>query len=195
MLIYLMRHGETDWNVARKMQGVSDIPLNENGLAQARKAAAGMAPLPIDYIAASPLIRAQQTAAAVAQGRNLRVDTQPLLIEMSFGDLEGRVLRECPEAKVIFTHPEEYIPLPGGESYPELDARCKKLLDWMSTLEDQYKTVVLVSHGATIKGIVRILLDRPLSQFWCDPPQANCSCTILECRDGQFTLMEQGKEF
>lgn len=195
MLIYFMRHGETDWNVARRMQGRSDIPLNETGLAQAQNAARGMADLPIDRIVASPLIRAQQTARAVAQGRDIPVETEELLIEMGFGELEGLRFQQSPECKLIFNHPDQYVPVPGGESYQDLDRRSRLLLDWLRQMEGKYRHVVLVSHGATIKAVVRILLDRPLAQFWCDPPQANCSCTLLECVNGQFTLLEQGKEY
>lgn len=195
MLIYFMRHGETDWNVARRMQGRSDIPLNDNGLAQAQRAAQGMAHLPIDRIVASPLIRAQQTAQAVAQGREVTVETEELLIEMGFGELEGLRFQESPECKLIFNHPDQYVPVPGGESYQDLDKRSLQLLDWLREMEGKYHHVVLVSHGATIKAVVRILLQRPFSQFWCDPPQANCSCTILECKDGQVSLVEQGKVF
>ena len=71
MHIYLMRHGQTDWNIVHRMQGRSDIPLNATGLKQARTAAHGMDKLPIDRILTSPLRRARQTAQAVAVGRGV----------------------------------------------------------------------------------------------------------------------------
>ena len=110
MHIYLMRHGETDWNIARRMQGHSDIPLNANGLRQARQAAAGMRGLPIDRILTSPLRRAKQTAQAVAAGRGVPVLIEENLIEMGFGALEGKLLRDYPEYQCIFSDPERYVP-------------------------------------------------------------------------------------
>lgn len=193
MFIYLMRHGETDWNVCRRMQGRSDIPLNENGLNQARQAGAGMKKIPFDRVLCSPLIRTRQTAQAVIEGRGLEIETDERLIEMGFGALEGMVLREHPECQIIFTHPEQYVP-DGGESYAELDERCKVIMeDILLPLEGNHQHVLVVSHGATIKGIVCRLKNRPIPQFWQDPPQKNCSCTVVECRDGKLTLVEEGR--
>lgn len=193
MHIYLMRHGETDWNIARRMQGRADIPLNANGLRQARQAAAGMRKLPIDRILTSPLRRARQTAQAVAAGRGVPVLIEEDLVEMGFGVLEGIPLKESPECQVIFDNPEHYVPAEGGESYAQLDERCRVLLEEiLPPLEGRYHDVLLVSHGAFIKGVARRLLERPLSQFWIDPPQANCSCTLLEYSGGRYQLLEQG---
>lgn len=196
MYIYLMRHGETDWNIVRRMQGRADIPLNPTGLRQARQAADGMREIPIDRILTSPLRRARQTAQAVAAGRGVPVLVEELLQEMAFGELEGKLLKDFPEYQCIFTDPEHYLPLSGGESYAELDARCKRLLEEvLRPLEGRYHHVLLCSHGATIKGVVRRVLERPLRDFWLDPPQPNCSCTVLECRGGVFTLLEQGRRY
>src|ERR1700722_10208985 len=75
---YFLRHGETDWNVEGRFQGHSDIPLNAQGLAQARSAAQIMADRSVDLIVASPLIRALKTAAIVAEaiGKPLRIDSE-----------------------------------------------------------------------------------------------------------------------
>ncbi len=196
MLIYFMRHGETDWNIVRRMQGRSDIPLNQNGLRQAQEAAAAMRDIPIDRILTSPLQRAQQTAQAVAAGRDVPVLVEELLTEMDFGDLEGLLLRESPVCQTVFSDPAHYVPLGHGETYESLDARCRAVLtELLPSLEGQYHHVLLCTHGAFIKGVVRILLSRPFSQFWADPPQPNCSCTLLSCENGQITLLEQGRRY
>ncbi len=196
MYIYLMRHGQTDWNIVHRMQGRSDIPLNATGLRQARQAAAGMNKLPIDRILTSPLRRTRQTAQAVAAGRGVPVLVEETLIEMGFGDLEGKLLKDNPEYQCIFSDPDRYVPLGDGETYQQLDERCRTLLEEIiPPLEENYHDVLMCSHGAFIKGVVRRLLNRPLSQLWIDPPQPNCSCTVLECKNGVITLVEQGRVY
>lgn len=196
MYIYLMRHGETDWNVKRRMQGQSDIPLNERGLAQARAAAQGLKDVPFDRILCSPLIRTHQTAQAVAEGRGLAIEEEPRLIEMGFGDLEGLSVREHKACQIIFSDPEHYVPVGSGESYAVLDERCRAIMEELiPPMEGQYEHVLMVSHGATIKGVVRRLKGRSIAQFWQDPPQKNCSCTVLECKNGVLSLIEEGRVY
>ena len=97
--------GETDWNIARRMQGHSDIPLNANGLRQARQAAAGMRGLPIDRILTSPLRRAKQTAQAVAAGRGVPVLIEENLIEMGVRRPGGQTASGLPGIPVHFLRP------------------------------------------------------------------------------------------
>lgn len=194
MYIYLMRHGQTDWNTVHRMQGRSDIPLNAVGRRQAKLAAQGMDRIPIDRILTSPLRRARQTAQAVAAGRGVPVLTEETLLEMSFGDLEGVLLKDFPDYECIFTDPEHYVPLGGGETYAQLDARCARLLEEViPPLEGRYHDVLMVSHGAFIRGTVCRISGLPLSEFWKAPPQQNCSCTILEYQHGLFSVVEEGR--
>lgn len=196
MFVYLMRHGETEWNVQRRMQGRSDIPLNENGLAQAQAAAEGMKALPIDLILCSPLIRTQETALAVAKGRDVDIVVSSLLMEMGFGDLEGLVLRENPRCQIIFNEPQNYSPTGGGESYDELDERCRRVIEeLLLPVEGKFEHLLVVSHGALIKGILRHLRGDSIADFWKDPPQKNCSCTVLECSNGVLTIIEEGRSY
>lgn len=195
MKVYLMRHGLTDWNLARRMQGRSDIPLNETGLAQARAAAEGMKGLSLDYIAASPLIRTQQTAQAVASYFDLPVHKECLLIEMGFGDLEGAVITEHPLCQCIFNDPCAYKPLGDGESYEDMQRRAQLILDTViRPLEQQgYHDVLLVTHGAVCRSVVAVLTQLNLADLWHNPPQKNCSVTVLDCTDGMITLEEEGR--
>lgn len=195
MNIYLMRHGLTDWNLARRMQGRSDIPLNETGLEQARAVGEGMKDLPLDYIAASPLIRTQQTAQAVAAYHDLPVHQEARLIEMGFGDLEGAVITEHPLCRRIFDDPCGYVPLGNGETYEDMQHRAQLVLDELiRPLEQQgYHDVLLVSHGAVIRAVVAILSGLALADFWRNPPQKNCSVTVLECTHGVISLVEEGR--
>ena len=86
--------------------------------------------------------------------------------------------------------------LEDGETYEALDARCAALLEQrIPALENDCSSVLMCSHGALIKGVVRRLLRRPLRDFWIDPAQVNCSRTILECINGQVRLVSQGELF
>lgn len=85
--------------------------------------------LPIDRILTSPLRRARQTAQAVAVGRGIPVLVEEDIVEMAFGELEGQLLSDFPACECIFSDPEHYVPLEGGESYAQLDVRCRKLLE------------------------------------------------------------------
>ena len=89
MLIYLMRHGETDWNKERRLQGQSDIPLNEYGIELAAKTAEAMAEIPFDMAFCSPLERAEKTARIILGERNTPLYTDSLLMEINFGSKEG----------------------------------------------------------------------------------------------------------
>lgn len=89
MRLYIMRHGETAWNVRRLFQGHSDIPLDEKGVALAEVTAAGLRDVPFDLAYTSPLRRARQTAEIILRGRNVPLVEEPRLIEIAFGECEG----------------------------------------------------------------------------------------------------------
>ena len=89
MKIYLMRHGETEWNVARRFQGTTDIPLNENGRRLAGLTARALKDVPFDAAFSSPLARAYETAQIMLGDRQVEILKDPRLIELSFGEYEG----------------------------------------------------------------------------------------------------------
>ena len=198
MNIYLMRHGETAWNVLHLMQGRSDIPLNENGLEQARKTAEAMKEIPFDCILSSPLQRAQQTAQIVAEGRDVPVLVDKRLVEMGFGAMEGLSLTEHPDLRdVFFNDPEHYVPSKEGETFAQLSQRCGEVLDELLPYlaQQNHQNVLLVSHGAFIRGVVQRVMNRPLSQFWNNGPMKNCSCTVLKLENGAYELVKEGRIF
>ena len=88
-MLYIMRHGKTDWNIQHKLQGRTDIPLNEEGRQMAKQAREDYLNIPIDICYCSPLIRARETAELVLQGRNIPILCDDRLIEMGFGIYEG----------------------------------------------------------------------------------------------------------
>ncbi len=150
-VIGLLRHGQTDWNIDFRLQGVTDIPLNETGIGQARFAAEVIVANDWDLILTSPLSRARDTAQIVAEANNLgEVLVEPLLLERSFGEAEGLGHEEW-RAKYADTNS-----VPGGESLAELEARSWLLLE---SLAQNYagRRVLTVSHGALIRKLLGLV--------------------------------------
>lgn len=149
-IIGLLRHGQTDWNIDFRLQGITDIPLNQTGINQARIAAAAIKIGDWNFVASSPLSRALDTAKIVAEAIAVpEVTVEQLLIERSFGDAEGLTHAEW---KLQFP---DGMP-PGGESLDELRFRANELLNRMVHTYRGTK-VLAVSHGAMIRKIVRIV--------------------------------------
>ncbi len=150
-VVGILRHGQTDWNIDFRLQGVTDIPLNETGIAQARDAAAVIDPADWDLILTSPLSRARDTAQIVAEVNGLGdALVETLLLERSFGEAEGLGHEEW-KAKYADTNV-----VPGGESLSELETRANQLLDKLA-IEHAGKRVLAVSHGALIRKLLRIV--------------------------------------
>lgn len=198
MEIYLIRHGETEWNRLRRLQGQSDIPLNDAGISSAIKAAQNISALQIDIIMHSPLSRARQTAELIRAERSCPISSEPLLKEISFGIGEGLNLYEANEEqqelaealKLFFRNPGQYVPVKGAEGIAELKERCSHFLsDVLCPLEKSYGNgrVLLVAHGAVIRATLDIIHGIPDSSFWEGPLAPNCGGSILSLRDGQFT--------
>ena len=198
MKIYFIRHGETIWNKEKKIQGQSDIPLNEYGKELAYITSEAIKDIPFDIVYSSPLIRAKETAEILTQNRNLAIHEHPLLTEMSFGEGEGESLPEIhahPEMKLYnFIHnPGEYIPPLGGETFEELYERCKTFIeDIIIPSEKNYNCMLIVAHGALIRGMIHYINNRPSRDFWI-VTHKNCSVTIVDCTNSKLTLLEEAK--
>ncbi|WP_347108880.1 histidine phosphatase family protein [Paenarthrobacter sp. S56] len=152
----LVRHGQTDWNAERRLQGVTDIPLNETGRAQARDAVGALSAYEWDTIVSSPLGRAAETADIIAEGLGLTVARRvPELIERSFGPAEG--LQAGPEL--------EALRIPGGfkgaESDEDAAARGLAALEELAQ-EFAGKRVLVVSHGTLIRLTLSNAIGRTL---------------------------------
>lgn len=198
MNIYFIRHGETIWNKEKKIQGRSDIPLNEYGIELAHVTAQAIKNIPFDIVYSSPLIRAKETAEILVNNRNLEIHYDIRLLEMSFGDGEGESLPEIhahPEMKLYnFIHsPENYLPPNGGETFEELYSRCKSFIeDIILPAENNYNNMLIVGHGALIRGFIHNINNRPSKDFW-SVIHKNCSVTKIDCIHGKLSLLEEAR--
>lgn len=170
-MLYIMRHGRTEWNEKHKLQGRTDIPLNDNGRLMAENARIEYADIHFDVCYCSPLIRARETAEIILRGRNVPIITDDRLKEMSFGVYEGVEgsfnIPDCP-INVLFLHPEEYVePVEGGESFEQLFARTGEFLREVAyPLVNSGKDVLIVGHGAMNSSIVCQVRGLPIKEFW-----------------------------
>jgi probable phosphoglycerate mutase len=167
-----MRHGKTDWNVRHKLQGRTDIPLNEEGRMMAQKAADEYKDIHFDICYCSPLVRANETAKILLKDRvEIPIIEDSRLVEMSFGTYEGIEnsfeLPDCP-INVLYQHPEKYTSSIGGaETFDELFSRTGEFLkDTVYPLLEQGKDVLIVGHGAMNCSIVCQVKNLPIEKFW-----------------------------
>lgn len=160
MKLYLIRHGQTDWNIEQRIQGQQDIPLNDTGRAQARCLTQAMKEKKLDAIYTSPQIRAYATAGAVAGDRPIPVVTLPWLMEINYGDWEGKTAKELLKKdgdryKAWWDRPAEVAP-PGGETVAQVDARCAAAWDWIRSR--MKGDTAIVSHGGLLAHFMEQLL-------------------------------------
>ncbi|MCR5716077.1 MAG: histidine phosphatase family protein [Lachnospiraceae bacterium] len=170
-MLYIIRHGKTDWNEQKKLQGRTDIPLNAEGRKMALEAAERYRDVHFDICYCSPLVRAKETAELLLAGRNIPIVTDDRLVEMGFGEYEGiensYEIPDCP-INVIFQHPEQYTTSVGGsETFEELYARTGAFLkEVVEPQLRQGKDVLIVGHGAMNSSIVCQVRGIPRKDYW-----------------------------
>lgn len=178
--LYLIRHGETDWNAAGRIQGHSDIELNARGLEQARRLAARM-PDEGEFQAlyASPLKRAYRTAEMIGDALNLHVTADARLLERSLGVLEGLTMNDLREKYPDVHHawhnggPRPHIP--GEEAREDF---VKRAQDFLRDIRAKHSDgrLLAITHGGTINMLLMVAMnldvERPLP-FYIDNASIN----------------------
>ncbi|QDW29002.1 histidine phosphatase family protein [Arthrobacter sp. KBS0702] len=154
----LVRHGQTDWNAQRRLQGSTDIPLNDVGRGQARDAVAVLSGYEWDAIVSSPLSRAAETAEVIAAGLGLSVTRLvPELTERSFGPAEG--LQDGPEL--------DALRIPGGFRGAETeDDAADRGLGALEALAEEFHGghVLVVAHGSLLRVTLSRMAGQPLQR-------------------------------
>ena len=181
-MLYIMRHGKTDWNLLHKLQGQTDIPLNDMGRKMTREAGERYKDIHFDVCYCSPLVRARETAKLVLEGRNVPVIIDDRLAEMGFGIYEGieEVFEkpECP-VRVLFFNPEKYEAVGGAESLESLIKRTSEFLEEVAMpLVNEGKDVLILGHGAMNSAIIGNIRHKELKDFWAEGIE-NCKLIKL----------------
>lgn len=200
MRLYIVRHGETDWNRIHRVQGRTDIPLNDYGRHLARETAEGMKDIRIDLGYTSPLLRAKETARILLGDRDVPLYEDSRIEELSFGSYEGmRTGGEEKDAQSgafqrFFTDTAHYIPPQDGETVQQLYERTGDFLAEICAREDlRDKSILVSTHGAAMTALLnRIRGNLSVSEFWRDEVPPNCSVTEVEVRDGTPRIIREG---
>jgi alpha-ribazole phosphatase len=188
--LYLMRHGETDWNKNSIFQGQTDIDLNKKGIEEAKKTAQVFDDLKLDFIYSSDLIRTKKTALFIARPKKMKINESKKIREISFGDWEGLNYKEIEEkfpdnlAKWR-DDPLNNNPI-GGEKLLNFKARIKNFFQEILT-KNQGKKILVVTHGGVIKMYLTIVLAMKSKDFWKFQID-NCSITELKFYDNDPIL-------
>ena len=180
--LYVLRHGTTDWNVIKRLQGQTDIPLNEDGTRLAEEAAGMYKDVNFDICFCSPLIRARQTADILLKGRDIPVEYDDRLKEIAFGEYEGLEYPNLPDDHPViaaFRDPENYVPGSGGESIRDLIRRTDDfLVSRVYPLLEKGDDILIVGHGAMNSSIIVNVKKLPINRFW-DEGIENCKLKKL----------------
>ncbi|MCA1899194.1 MAG: alpha-ribazole phosphatase [Chloroflexi bacterium] len=170
MNLFLIRHGQTDWNLEQRFQGQSDVPLNAAGRKQAAALAERLAAETFDAVYSSDLQRAAETANIICKSEwNSDLHPDPRLREVNFGDWEGLTYEEI-KAK----HPEalaaweadifKYAP-PNGETLEGLALRVQAALGELRAKHEGQR-IMVVAHGGTLQTLICLALDLPPAMYW-----------------------------
>lgn len=181
-MLYIMRHGKTDWNAERRLQGRTDIPINDEGRLMAEKAREEYRDIHIDVCYCSPLIRAKETAEILLEGRDIPIITDERLVEMCFGIYEGvQNASEIPGSpmKQFFDDPENYVTAENAESFDDLFERTGDFLEKVIFPQiEKGRDILIIGHGAMNSSIISRVNNIPLRDFWKEGIQ-NCKLIRL----------------
>lgn len=192
MKLYIIRHGQTDWNIAKKIQGRQDIPLNERGRYQAGCLKKAMENRPVTAVFSSPQIRAMETAKAVASFSGSVVIPVKDLMEINYGSWEGKTEEELlQEDRALYeawwSHPAETAP-PGGESISQVNERCQKA--WKEIKPQLTGDAAIVAHGGLLAHFMEQLLGSESVAASTVAHNASITTIEYEPETESFTLVE-----
>lgn len=180
--LYLLRHGETEWNKNSIIQGQTDTELNESGLKAARKAVDLFKEIELDYIYSSDLKRARKTAQFIAQDKNLAIRESSKIREIAFGDWEGlkynQIKDNFPRRAAAWEEDPLHNSPNSGENLLDFKKRVDNFFQKILS-KHQGGKILVVSHGGVIKTYLTSVLAIEVNKYWQFQID-NCSLTELK---------------
>ncbi|HBH48196.1 MAG TPA: histidine phosphatase family protein [Bacteroidales bacterium] len=192
--ITIVRHGETKWNVAMKLQGHQDSALTKNGIRQAEQVSHALKDRRFDVIYSSDLNRALKTAQTINTHFNLEIKSDPNLRERAFGVMEGltreEIAEKYPDLFHIYMHRNSIEPVPGGESLIEFSERVIKAIETIVSVNSE-KEILVVAHGGVLDCIIRKIFNMQPHERRSFTLQ-NSSINKISIENGKWILQEWG---
>lgn len=189
--IYITRHGETEWNTVKRMQGQDNSPLTELGRKQAEWLYNRLKETRIDIIYSSSLVRALDTAYILKGERDIKVIPTDALKEIYLGSWQGcladEVEKNYPEQHRYFWYePELYVPI-DGETFEDLISRVSF---WFQDILEKHanEDILIVSHAIVLKALINYVNNGDIKTLWNGPHFKPTSLTILEHNYNQFKI-------
>ena len=172
MNLLIVRHGETTWNREGRYQGRTDVPLSDEGKAQARALGQRLAGLPITIALTSPLARTRRTAEAVLGDRKVVLEPEDALIEISHGKWEGHLASDIEHSHAEMfgtwrTRPDRHVPAgPDAETLGDVEERAWPVLVRTCARLGADETALIVAHDAVNRVLLCRVLGLPLTRVW-----------------------------
>ena len=182
-MIYIVRHGETEKNRQKVLQGRSDVPLNQTGIEQAEALSGRMRGVSFDKVYSSPLSRAIETAKILAPGKEILTDDR--LIEMDYGPYEGMsLLSPAPEVISFF---RDFVHAPAPKGMESLASVVKRVGEFLEECCRTDKDVLISTHAIAMKGILEYLTPDSQGSYW-SKYIGNCAVYATDYREGAFLV-------
>ena len=192
MKIWITRHGQTNLNKKKLMQGLTDEPLNATGRRQAKEAGARIGQVKFDAVYASPLDRAIETASLIAGVDREQVKIDPRIIEVDFGRYEAKPYTRMGLRMTLYWALPEIFPAPKSvETVASMVARSSAFLKELE--QKDYENVLVVCHGGIIRALCGYLEDRKNGIKWRPKPK-NCEVRVYEAGNGGHRFLRSYSE-
>jgi len=188
--VYLVRHGQTAWNLEEVFRGRADIPLDETGRKEVHLAGEALKDETLHAIYSSPLSRSMETAENIAKFQNISVTPFDAIIDISYGEWEGKSLKEVqekfPDLYALWLREPHKVSFPAGESLDEVRSRAMEAVENL-VAKHKNENIALVAHRVPNKVICCALLGIDNSNFW-RIQQGTASTNLFTYKDGQWIV-------
>ncbi|MDM5154584.1 phosphoserine phosphatase 1 [Bacillus sp. DX1.1] len=198
--LYVTRHGETEWNVAKRMQGRKNSNLTEQGMLQAKQLGNRIKDMPLHAIYSSPSERTLHTARLIKGERNIPILADEHFYEIHMGTWEGQTLEELEkqypdEVNLFWNEPHRFVST-SGENFAAVN---KRVIEGVNLILERHKgeSILIVSHAAAAKLLVGHFAGVPVEKVWADPFMYSASLSVIEIEDdkGIVKLFADTKHF